>query len=135
MCLYLDRARSKVEYATRDIVVYKRLLKVGEFLRAPYQSFTYELGKTYSERFFTTEVPSKGGRSRKDFSFRTRLPKAAMVINRGFHSYTRKPESDGDTVIVKCIVPKGTLFIRDYGGEIVSLKIRPIKIVRGKWLF
>jgi hypothetical protein len=130
MCFYIDKT-PEIRIAKRNITVYKVCLPtrlVGRFT-AKYFPFTYQLGQTYRQRYFSDNKGNK---------FRTKLSepvKSGLGIADGFHSYrthtvaiTHSGSSYLDYVIVKCQIPKGALYIKNKI-ECVSLGLKVIGAV------
>ena len=102
MCLTTEQLTSTT--AREDIICYKALRIQDNNLYAYYRNFEYEIGKLY-------RGPLVWG---KTYSTSEGL---YMNINEGFHSYSDieyAKENYRDVlksaVIVKCVIPKGTIF-------------------------
>lgn len=129
MCLYTYREKPFV--ASYDIVTYKwlkpkhtffsRLFGTIKKFKSPIMDFEYKLGKTYSTTFKESEVEKKLYRKFE-----------GKMISKGFHSNASQnnfnysnPPGINPTVLVKCIIPKGT---RYYSNE-QDTPINDIEIV------
>ncbi len=129
MCLKI--VDGKIYKADRDIICYKKF-KIDEVkgtLISPIVPMEYALGKTYRRLFFN-------GTSVNCFKrfFRFWIPELVHSVERGFHSYRTFETADQYSpyfyAVVKCRIPKGTRYILGDGNEYVSLKIKPLEIVR-----
>lgn len=83
--------------AEKDIVCYKILEKSNntEVFYSYLRGFLYRFNQRYNTSISFTK--------RRSF----------FLINRGFHSWVEKPEKEfSNSVIVKCVIPKGTKFIK-----------------------
>jgi len=146
MCLIVLKG-TKVQIAEEDIICYKRVaITSEEFLTvySLYHSFVYEVGKLYTQ-------PLKINEDVKDPMFADEGAQGFCAINLrinyeellsipiftwfasyglpyvdiysvGFHSYERKNEK-GRRTNVKCIIPKGSEYVKDGSGLIVSNQI------------
>lgn len=104
MCFILKNNREEVQIATKDIIVYKRLLvnidrtTKKKYYTSPYQSFIYEPKECY----FESE------------SFRGKITRE---INKGLHSYINRYQADIESwpyeKIVKCIIPEGAKYYKN----------------------
>lgn len=114
MCLFTYREKPFV--ASDDIVTYKwlrpkhtffsRLFGTIKKLKSPVMNFEYKLGKTYSTTFKESEVKQRLYRKFE-----------GKMISKGFHSNASRnnfnyshPTGVNPTVLVKCIIPKGTRY-------------------------
>jgi hypothetical protein len=138
MCFYPNE-NSKVLVAKSNITVYKVVKSYGGSdtceVYAPYKHTTYSLGKTYKTRYFVTDDQSC---SRK---FISRLPRHAYNhgIGAGFHSFTNRylairelvymTNDRSNLVVVKCRIPKGTPYMRNKSGEVVSLALKIVGFI------
>lgn len=102
MCLITEQLTSTT--AREDIICYKVLRIQDNSLYAYYRNFEYEIGKLYRGPLVCS----------KTYSTSEGL---YMNINEGFHSYSDieyAKENYRDVlksaVIVKCVIPKGTIF-------------------------
>ena len=138
MCLLIER-KVKPRVAKRDLTVYK-LVEYGEDNRvfSICQEFEYERGVLYETDI---EEDKHGGFS--DFTQASDYGVSELYMSRdflatrpdlmfygkGFHSYIRKKriEGDGDgdvdLTIVKCTIPKGSLYMVNKSNECISNKI------------
>ena len=121
MCLI---AKTEIRTAKRNIMCYKRLIyrrRVGTFI-SPFYGETYEVGETKQVKFFTDE------NNRRIIS-RTN----PVAVSAGLHAYTtlEKAASNPFYTIVRCIIPKGTKYVRGTEQEIVALKLVVKEVVGG----
>lgn len=108
MCLTLTE-NSKLKVAEENIICYKVAIKDIErdCFMTPFRGMIYKLGKLYSTLM---GYPRKIG--------------SIKIINEGFHSFTCKEdawkcakydvttfEGANNMVVVKCIIPKGAVYI------------------------
>jgi len=146
MCLITNK---QPQVATEDIVVYKEL---GHNLCSVFQNFRYELNKLYSTEI--KEAPpgsySPFCRIDQNYLYETyggfeQLEElidsgALKIYQEGFHSislniletFLEAEERCANSVIVKCIIPKGSTYIEDFVGFVVSNQIMIIEKVQGK---
>lgn len=126
MCLYADEETARP--AENDIVCYKVMRHVycndRYALRSQYYDFNYNVGKSYLCYDFSKEAE------------RSIIRHDNYIVERGFHSYMKldmalfHAEDSFNScalVIVKCIIPKGTLMfsaVDDY--EYCSERIKVI---------
>lgn len=137
MCLITNK---QPQIATEDIVVYKEL---NSDLRSGFQYFQYELNKLYSTEI--REAPSgtyspfcqiDRGYLCKTYGGFGQIKElidsgTLKVYQKGFHSissgilrvFLGVEERYKNSVIVKCIIPKGATYIEDFVGFIVSNQI------------
>ena len=116
MCLTVLNSGGKtppecVQIATRDIVVYKCVtrryrrmdVQPGRYYAKVYTSFAYQLGYHYYQT---------GHSLKKMFSFKKEsFWPHRIEVNRGLHSFKRKPDIFGDGVVtLRCIIPKGAKY-------------------------
>jgi len=130
MCLNLNK-NSKVLTARKDIVVYKNVCKhasnATKTFYARYFNQQYVLGKTVKVPVFNPyRSPGLEG-----FDFVDELPKNHTIVNKGLHSASTKSRARlyGGDVTLECIIPRGTKYIRGNKSEIVSLSLKPIRVV------
>ena len=134
MCLLIER-KVKPRVAKRDLTVYK-LVEYGEdnHVFSICQGFEYERGVLYETDIqedehgdFSdfTQASDYGVSGSGDFCIATRPD--LVFYGKGFHSYIRKKriEGDGDVdlTIVKCTIPKGSLYMVNKSNECISNKI------------
>lgn len=106
--------------ACRDIVVYKLVDRTlsnstRKFI-TPYRKQLVELGETYKGIF-------------KDTTFTDSL--FSRYIYSGYiHSYAKKGDlrSNAWYAVIKCIIPRGTLYFIGTGGEIASRKLKYVEV-------
>lgn len=134
MCLYLLKNLG-VQRRSRPVVIFK-VLGVGlgsPRFEAPFRGTRYRLGETKQVQKFsgtTTLYRQK--------LFRDKLPaEIDCRINRGLHGYetlkaARRGAYDSGRIIVRCVIPPDTPFIRGKRGEIVTLALTVGEAVYGK---
>ena len=145
MCLVITKF-NKLKIAQEDIKCYKILFKSSAhpgLYYAPYQSFTYELGETYSTNISVSYDCNTFGLSFFRFIFYKFFNDFLDVkgVNQGFHSFVnlkdaikeRKEDLNyEELVICECIIPKGSKYYKgaylSYNGY-VSDNIRINKII------
>lgn len=102
MCLTTPMRRAKV--AEEDIVCYKlvcrrtRGMALGSY-KSYFRKFVYRLGMTYTEDDF-----------RKDVSHTRNFYNEMYEVNFGFHSYINIMYPENSQTLLKCIIPKGSLY-------------------------
>ena len=131
MCLNLNK-NSKVLTARTNITVYKNVRKhahnATKTFHALYFNQEYVLGKVVKVSAFNPYRSS--GMSAWDFV--DTLPENHTgIINKGLHSASKKSRAQlyGGDVTLECIIPKGTKYIRGTNNEVVSLSLKPIRVV------
>src|ERR1043165_578867 len=118
MCLSLRYINNdydrKVYIADKDIVVFKNLSysvdSEGTYrFTSPFRCAHYTPGQTKKVRFFSAY---------KDPScypaFKSRIPRGTITVHAGLHAYTTLRSATDSTIygiIIRCIIPKGTLYI------------------------
>jgi hypothetical protein len=126
MCLYIGREKH-IRISKRDKVVYKRFYPENDYLVPPFYRTKYRIGKTKTSPIFSGVVDK---RIRKF----TKFPLGLRTVERGLHSYSNKKHAfayrNAAQVVVKCVIPKGTPYINGSYFEVVSLALRPVKIIR-----
>ncbi len=118
MCLV---AKAEIRTASRAITCYKRLVKYRNgVLKSPYYGEEYKIGETKKVECFT----DGNGRNIRN---RTKVKE----INAGLHAYTTLKRALNVTyyTTVRCVIPKGTKYVRGIGGDIVALKLIVKEIV------
>lgn len=139
MCLLTNRIYPKK--AKRDIVVYKVFLMQDENsdLLAPFRQTKYPTGtteitaeediikSTRQKRLFKNRIVNEGYIHCLDTHSTASYLALLMHINSYFKEFFEK--NGYDTVIWKCVIPKGTLYFEDNGnsemeGSIAAKKIR-----------
>ena len=117
MCFVTDR--SKIRLAEKDIECFKIVIKgknicFKNYCFSQYQEFKYEYGKTYS------------GKSKMRLFLRWIFD--IYVSDEAYHSYNRVCYPVNPFEVVKCIIPKGSLYlISEDGTEYVSTSIKILK--------
>ena len=105
---------SKIRLARKNIECYKIVIKGKNICFSQYQEFKYEYGKTYS------------GKSKMRLFLRWIFD--IYVSDEAYHSYNRVCYPVNPFEVVKCIIPKGSLyFISEDGTEYVSTSIKILK--------
>lgn len=113
MCL---RTRQKEPLiAKEDIVAYKIAIKVGIIYYSYFQHFPYTLNADYEE----TEEGEI-----------TKIGDLYSIGNGWIHCYQDIPFHYTGTKILKCIIPKGTLYYIRITGDICSKRLIIVKEVR-----
>lgn len=108
MCFYTKF--TKIRIATEDIVCYKRVKIDGNCCLSLYQDFKYEYNKTYS------------GKSKWILFLKWLLN--FYIESEGYHSYIDDWVRCHSKANVKCIIPKGSLYIiNKFFGEYCSSSI------------
>lgn len=125
MCLYTRQIRAR--RAEKDIICYKTVRRRYQSVdcdsfTSKYKDFIYSLGKTYTTSLFC-EIPPRWS-----------LDYTIGLINFGFHSFadlnTAAKDRQSCEVILKCVIPKDTLYYESYDGSYYCSK--SIKIVAWK---
>jgi len=109
MCM-VTKADIPVKVAKKDIVCYKEMKWISndfeaQYLTSYFQGVEYKVNKVYKNR-----CNLKG--KKRDYNIRGKMIDF-VDVNRGFHSYVRKPPNPihyKTYVVVKCIIPKGSLY-------------------------
>lgn len=103
MCFVIEKGQEKPYIASRDIRCYKVMTReAGHYFRSRFQHFQYETGVVY----------------RRPFQIKLSKPRHfGDIINVGYHSYRSKAYakiccSHPLDVVVRCTIPKGTLFFK-----------------------
>ena len=124
MCLF---RQGKLRITDKDIVSYK---VVNSNLKSQYYNFQYEVGKTYnkvwSEDFvkYCEEQDTIDGNA-----FHSSLDKNSAIWLYGENSHYdpidrhKIPLLGIGQVLLKCIIPAGTIYFKGYFSEIASEKI------------
>lgn len=111
MCWISNELTKKV--ANCDIIVYKIVISNTSNVMSLFRGFKYHFNKIYKE------------------SFTIRSNDSMYIITKGFHSYRTKSQALYANQfyckkIVKCILPKGTIYYVNDSNETVSNQIRII---------
>lgn len=124
MCLF---RQGKLQIADKDIVSYK---VVNSDLKSQYYNFQYEIGKTYNKVWskdfvkYCEEEDTIGGNA-----FHSSLDKNSAIWLYGDCSYCDPVDGDKipllgtGQILLKCIIPAGTIYFKGYFSEIASEKI------------
>jgi uncharacterized protein (DUF2147 family) len=132
MCTIIKKGQ-KPQKALEDIVVYKTLRHVGSNrYSSEFMNFTYELGKTYRAKMtFESEIFPLDDKEEKAWKDSKNVYlKDIKNVGTGFHSSTNKKRLkplSSDSQLMKCIIPKGTLYYQGRTDLIVSSKIKIIE--------
>jgi hypothetical protein len=127
MCTVIPlRKMNKPSIAKEDIVVYKAGLDSleGNQFVSPFQSFKYELGKTYNVNFDYNN--SDVAFDNKETKYKWKLTNSYAMVRSGFHALTtldKKRFNKGSRVYAtfgKFIIPKGSNYFKNSAGCIVS---------------
>jgi hypothetical protein len=121
MCLVSRYKEPKV--AEKDITVYKIVREVPRGYSSHFEAFFYKSGKLYKTRMSKSNGGCLDTRERIETSHYT----TKFYIERGFHSAATKTRLkhlvDGDAIIVKGTIPKGSLYYRNASNLLVSNQI------------
>lgn len=124
MCLF---RQGKLQIADKDIVSYK---VVNSNLKSQYYNFQYEIGKTYSKKWdkyfidYCEEEDTIGGNA-----FHSSLDKNYAIWLYGENSHYdpidghQIPQLGTGQILLKCIIPAGTIYFKGNFSEIASEKI------------
>lgn len=118
MCLL---AKTEVQTATRSITCYKRLLRYPNgTLKSPYFEEVYKVGETKEVKYFTDELDKRDLRR-----------KNVYAVNAGLHAFTTLERAQRIQLytIVRCVIPKGTKYVKGSEGDIVALKLKVKEVV------
>ena len=118
MCFYIDNNNRK-RLAKRDITCYKKL-KNDLRPECDYNyAFKYKLNTLFNDSKEIDILEITDGSFEDD------------IINKGFHSYIKKPYDLYNlySITVKCIIPKGAYYYKNKT-EYVSDKIKIIEILK-----
>jgi len=140
------KEKNNIKIAKRDIPVWKVLLEDG--VSAPIYDLKYEKGKVYKTEFQyvdkSAESPifRRGGykiftKAASDFldknfsgwnNSNNPVRDKLICVSNGYHAFTKKKDTivakRGRSVVVKFIIPKGSEYIKDAVGMIVSNQIK-----------
>lgn len=125
MCFTKNSPYQRLQKATKDIVVYKRMEKHDVIINhrsslrkkathhhifiSPFQDFRYEAGKCYYEDNFVKSV---------------HLQKYENNLYEGLHSYGNKQtaldHNSYSTILLKCIIPEGAYYMKNDHNELIS---------------
>lgn len=94
MCFYTRG--SKIKIATTDILCYKTVRRGNNGYLSMYQNFDYECNKEYS------------GKSKLKLFLKWLFN--MNITNEAYHSFTYSAYG----LTVECIIPKGSLYLKDY---------------------
>jgi hypothetical protein len=126
MCMIINRNEIP-KVAEKDIEVFKVFQLEGGTLNAPYQTFKYELDTLYQteigeETDFWEQCPFDD-EERQDY--RNEDARDIIYISTGFHSAVSAERLGNpyNRIILKCIVPKGSLYLINKSGLMVSNQI------------
>ncbi len=138
MCL---EKKSRIpRIATKDIIVYKILIPKYHELFTPYYNDNIEIGKTYKGTFSRYSIWIKHkprAFTNNIICFLISLFFSKIISSGYIHSYnnyniifnTNNWFYGNYYLIVKCIIPKGTLYFIGKDGDIASRKLKYVKII------
>ena len=124
MCLYSKQILPR--RATKDIICYKVLCCTGSCFRTPYYDMRMDINKEYE---------AKGPKIAKAF-IKNNYQKYFAIVEKGYiHCFTQENAARDmwfydvrKRVIMKCIIPKGTLYYKSKNGlEICARKIKTLE--------
>lgn len=99
------KASKSPSIARKDIIVYKSVIRNAKNSKNSFSSyfegFQYDRGYEYEEDSFGIQVY-------EEISYNSRNSK--LMINRGLHSYSKKPVKRSSYVVIKCVIPKGAKY-------------------------
>lgn len=138
MCL---EKKSRIpRIATKDIIVYKILISKNNKLYTPFCRNEIEIGKTYKGIFDKYNIFIK--HRLRTFTNSIICFLISLFFSKFIHSGYIHFYSNYDNIpnsvkhyyvnsyrIIKCIIPKGTLYFIGKNGDIASRKIKYIKII------
>ena len=106
--------------ASHDIIVYKVLLKRKSKLIAPFYHFEYNINETVYKTDFTENA---FGEIEEGFHAVFNMSRAL-----GYQYLLESKYWNREYVICKAIIPKGTVYIKGWDDDIVSLALKIIEI-------
>jgi len=99
--------------AKKDIVCYKVLEKEKDFgYRTPYYKMVCHIGTTVQALPLTTKLPIKSLRGNNNVICEGFIHAFMFLEEAVFLKCNLRMEQGGDFVVVKCIIPKGTLYYK-----------------------
>ena len=110
MCLIVGK-NAHFKIAKKDIVVYKVIEKKYNYLRTPFQLSPITIGETYRESSLnvTFREVNTGLHSFCRLWSAKKLCKKMVLQNKNFWYVD---ESECEYMVVKCIIPKGSMYIK-----------------------
>lgn len=138
MCL--EKKSSIPKIATKDIIVYKILISENNKLFTPYYKNNIKIGKTYKGIFNKYNIFIKHRLytfNNSIICFLISLFFSKVIYSGYIHSYNNYDILFNfnnwlycnNYYIVKCIIPKGTLYFIGKNGDIASRKLKYVKII------
>lgn len=135
MCLITEQTTPEV--LKEDLEVFKIVQLLDDWIRAIHEIFTYKLGRLYTAELGITTEQSCGTDDLVNLVYgnfieRTDNKSKLTNVTTGFHFYTTEERMSGSLllskyfknhVVVKCIIPKGSLIMRDSTGLGVANQI------------
>lgn len=124
MCLF---RQGKLRVADKDLVSYK---VVNSNLKSQYYNFQYEIGKTYNKvwsKDFVKYCEEKD--TIEGNAFHSSLNKNYAIWLYGENSHYHPidghqiPQLGVEQILLKCIIPAGTIYFKGFLNEIASEKI------------
>lgn len=137
MCLEL-LPKPRIQSQSRPVVCFKVLRRDGRINKprwlAPYRDMVYRSGETKRVKQFGGS-PAKSPSRQKPFT--NKWPCEMRSVNRGLRAYqtldaARRGIYYGGKIIVRCLIPAKTPFIRGKRGHIVALALQVDKAIYGK---
>ena len=122
MCLMPRTGR---QTASQDIVVYKVLLKRENQLIAPFHYFEYGINETVFKTNFTE---TEYGEIEEGFHSVLSIGSALWYQHLLQSDHWNREYVNGEYVICKAIIPKGTVYIKGCAEDIVSLALKITEI-------
>ncbi len=132
MCLYVLDITPKPQVAKEDMIVYKRLYRIGKGeYQSPYVGYYYNRGQVYESQIGKLK---KRRHHPMTLMNHNRNQKVTIIgtIDSGIHAYTSKVTAktrskDADIyeqeAIITCVIPKGAKYYLGKGNEIVTDKL------------
>ena len=126
MCIWLTKKQARPKKSRKDRVVYKYMDGNKDGLKALLFPFPYRMNEVHK---------TKMGEAVHDTEYTLGFNhNANYKIEAGFYSYARP--HDGYWVWdikAKCIIPKGSMYVMNNKGEIVSDTIKIIEILEERY--
>lgn len=135
MCLITNK---KIQIAKEDVIVYKEL---NPDLTSIIMGFPYKLNQLYKAKLTTTikdavpfcNIDTNYLKANFENWRKSVLSGELTCYEEGFHSSISLQNmldiQDEGTLIVECVIPKGTRYVEDFVGFIVSEQIMILKEV------
>lgn len=139
MCLVVLKTTEE-QIAEEDLICYKRLnYPRGKIIKSLHKGFEYVLGVLYTQQFSSHVLTGPCGTEKvycadaKSYNVYHKKPFILLkVYQEGFHSYIDRKRAGHcyqDEIIVECVVPKGTKYIKDSTGLMCSEAIILMEIL------